>query len=173
MSEEYVMKSIDEVAQEVINGEWGGPRVRKKKLEEYGYNSDEVLAKVSEIESQSHEEAHESDSEEIMAETTSEIESHEEIHEVEPSEEINEVSAPTTTVTTESKKDTLKEGDVVKFNANCRFPRIYRGDAIPQFILKRFLYVRSEVRDGTVVIATTPNGPVIGRVFVKDLIKIN
>lgn len=42
-------KSIEEVAQEVINGLWGNGKERKQRLEEAGYNYDEVQARVNEI----------------------------------------------------------------------------------------------------------------------------
>ncbi len=42
-------KSIDEVAQEVINGNWGNGEERRKRLTEAGYNYNEVQAKVNEI----------------------------------------------------------------------------------------------------------------------------
>lgn len=42
-------KSIDELAQEVIDGKWGDGKNRKKKLEDAGYNYDEVQNRVNEI----------------------------------------------------------------------------------------------------------------------------
>lgn len=42
-------KSIDEVAREVIRGDWGNGDDRKKRLEAAGYNYSEVQAKVNEI----------------------------------------------------------------------------------------------------------------------------
>lgn len=42
-------KSIDEVAQEVINGKWGNGTDRKSRLQAAGYNYSEVQAKVNEI----------------------------------------------------------------------------------------------------------------------------
>ena len=42
-------KSIDEIAREVINGDWGNGAARKKALEEAGYDYNEVQAKVNEI----------------------------------------------------------------------------------------------------------------------------
>ena len=44
-----VKKSIDEIAREVINGNWGNGEERKTKLTNAGYNYDEVQAKVNEI----------------------------------------------------------------------------------------------------------------------------
>lgn len=43
------LKSIDEVAQEVIDGKWGSGDVRKQKLTEAGYSYTEVQAKVNQI----------------------------------------------------------------------------------------------------------------------------
>ena len=42
-------KTIDELAQEVINGKWGNGEDRKKKLEEAGYDYNKVQDKVNEI----------------------------------------------------------------------------------------------------------------------------
>ena len=42
-------KSIDEVAREVINGDWGNGEERKQRLTDAGYNYDEVQARVNEI----------------------------------------------------------------------------------------------------------------------------
>ena len=42
-------KTIDELAQEVIDGKWGNNKKRKKKLEAAGYNYDEVQDRVNEI----------------------------------------------------------------------------------------------------------------------------
>ena len=42
-------KTVDELAQEVIDGKWGNDEERKKKLEEAGYNYDEVQDRVNEI----------------------------------------------------------------------------------------------------------------------------
>lgn len=42
-------KSVDELAQEVINGEWGNKPVRKKRLTEAGYDYDAVQDRVNEI----------------------------------------------------------------------------------------------------------------------------
>lgn len=42
-------KSIDEVAKEVLNGLWGNGTTRKLRLEQAGYNYNEVQAKVNEI----------------------------------------------------------------------------------------------------------------------------
>lgn len=42
-------KSIKELASEVIDGLWGNGKERKEKLEEQGYNYDEVQSKVNEI----------------------------------------------------------------------------------------------------------------------------
>lgn len=42
-------KSVEEVAQEVINGLWGNGEERKKRLHEFGYDYDVVQAKVNEI----------------------------------------------------------------------------------------------------------------------------
>ena len=42
-------KSIDEVAREVINGDWGNGNTRKQKLEAAGYNYDEVQKRVNQI----------------------------------------------------------------------------------------------------------------------------
>lgn len=43
------LKSVDEVAQEVIAGKWGNNPERKEKLEEAGYNYEEVQGRVNEI----------------------------------------------------------------------------------------------------------------------------
>lgn len=43
------MKTVDEVAQEVIAGKWGNGDEREKNLEAAGYNYDEVQDKVNEI----------------------------------------------------------------------------------------------------------------------------
>ena len=42
-------KSVDEIAREVINGQWGNGEDRKRRLEEAGYNYQEVQNKVNEI----------------------------------------------------------------------------------------------------------------------------
>lgn len=42
-----VMKSIDEIAEEVINGKWGSGDVRKSRLSNAGYNPEAVQAKVN------------------------------------------------------------------------------------------------------------------------------
>ena len=42
-------KSVDELAQEVIDGKWGDGETRKKKLEEAGYDYDAVQDRVNEI----------------------------------------------------------------------------------------------------------------------------
>lgn len=42
-------KSVDEIAREVINGQWGNGDDRKRRLEEAGYNYQEVQNKVNEI----------------------------------------------------------------------------------------------------------------------------
>lgn len=42
-------KSIDEIAQEVIDGKWGTGAVRKSKLTAAGYNYDEVQKRVNEM----------------------------------------------------------------------------------------------------------------------------
>ena len=42
-----VMKSIDEIAEEVINGKWGSGDVRKERLSKAGYNPATVQAKVN------------------------------------------------------------------------------------------------------------------------------
>lgn len=42
-------KSIDEIAREVINGQWGNGEDRKKRLQEAGYNYQEVQNKVNEM----------------------------------------------------------------------------------------------------------------------------
>ena len=42
-------KTVDELAQEVIEGKWGNNEERKKKLEAAGYNYDEVQDRVNEI----------------------------------------------------------------------------------------------------------------------------
>ncbi|MEZ3439082.1 MAG: peptidoglycan DD-metalloendopeptidase family protein [Oscillospiraceae bacterium] len=42
-------KTVDEIAQEVIRGDWGNGDVRKKRLIEAGYNYSEVQAKVNEL----------------------------------------------------------------------------------------------------------------------------
>lgn len=42
-------KSVDEIAREVINGQWGNGDDRKRRLEEVGYNYQEVQNKVNEI----------------------------------------------------------------------------------------------------------------------------
>ncbi len=43
------MKTIEQIAQEVIEGKWGTMAERKRKLTEAGYNYDEVKAKVQEL----------------------------------------------------------------------------------------------------------------------------
>lgn len=43
------LKSIDEIAQEVIDGKWGSGDTRKQKLTEAGYSYTEVQAKVNQI----------------------------------------------------------------------------------------------------------------------------
>lgn len=43
------LKSVDEIAKEVINGKWGSGAERKKRLEEAGYSYDEVQSKVNEL----------------------------------------------------------------------------------------------------------------------------
>ena len=48
-SAEVTQKSIEELANEVINGKWGVGEDRKKRLTEAGYNYDTVQAKVNEI----------------------------------------------------------------------------------------------------------------------------
>ena len=42
-------KSVDELAQEVINGKWGDGEARKKKLEDAGYNYNAVQDRVNEM----------------------------------------------------------------------------------------------------------------------------
>lgn len=42
-------KSIDEIAREVINGDWGNGNTRRQKLEAAGYNYDEVQKRVNQI----------------------------------------------------------------------------------------------------------------------------
>lgn len=42
-------KSVDELAQEVINGKWGDGETRKKKLEDAGYDYNKVQNRVNEI----------------------------------------------------------------------------------------------------------------------------
>jgi len=42
-------KSVDEIAREVISGQWGNGEDRKKRLEEAGYNYKDVQNKVNEI----------------------------------------------------------------------------------------------------------------------------
>ena len=42
-------KTIDEIAQEVLDGLWGNGTIRKSKLIEYGYNYNEIQAKVNDI----------------------------------------------------------------------------------------------------------------------------
>ena len=42
-------KSVDEIAREVIGGQWGNGDDRKRRLEENGYNYQEVQNKVNEI----------------------------------------------------------------------------------------------------------------------------
>lgn len=42
-------KSVDEIAREVIGGQWGNGEDRKRRLEENGYNYQEVQNKVNEI----------------------------------------------------------------------------------------------------------------------------
>ena len=42
-------KSIDEVAREVINGDWGNGNTRRQKLEAAGYNYEEVKKRVNQI----------------------------------------------------------------------------------------------------------------------------
>ena len=46
---EKVLKSVDVIAQEVLDGKWGNGKVRKEKLENEGYSYAEVQAKVNEI----------------------------------------------------------------------------------------------------------------------------
>ena len=43
------LKSIDEIAKEVINGKWGNGAERKQKLEAAGYNYSKVQARVNEM----------------------------------------------------------------------------------------------------------------------------
>ena len=43
------IKPVSEIAQEVINGAWGNGEERKARLEEAGYNYEEVQAKVNEM----------------------------------------------------------------------------------------------------------------------------
>ena len=42
-------KTVDELAREVINGDWGNGQERKDRLTQAGYNYDEVQARVNEI----------------------------------------------------------------------------------------------------------------------------
>lgn len=42
-------KSVDEIAREVINGEWGNGQDRRNRLEAAGYNYNEVQARVNEL----------------------------------------------------------------------------------------------------------------------------
>lgn len=42
-------KSVDKVAKEVINGEWGNGQDRRDRLEAAGYNYTEVQKKVNEL----------------------------------------------------------------------------------------------------------------------------
>lgn len=42
-------KTVDEIAQEVIRGDWGNGDVRKKRLIEAGYNYSEVQARVDKL----------------------------------------------------------------------------------------------------------------------------
>lgn len=42
-------KSVDEIAKEVINGQWGNGTERKQRLEAAGYNYNEVQAKVNQL----------------------------------------------------------------------------------------------------------------------------
>lgn len=42
-------KSVDEIAREVLNGQWGNGNDRKNRLEQAGYNYNEVQAKVNEL----------------------------------------------------------------------------------------------------------------------------
>ena len=44
-----VKKSVDEIAKEVINGQWGNGEDRRKRLAAAGYNYDEVQTKVNDI----------------------------------------------------------------------------------------------------------------------------
>lgn len=44
-----VKKSVDEIAREVIDGHWGNGEDRKRRLEEAGYNYQEVQNKVNEL----------------------------------------------------------------------------------------------------------------------------
>lgn len=46
---EKSLKSIDEIAREVINGKWGNGAERKRRLEAEGYSYTEVQAKVNEL----------------------------------------------------------------------------------------------------------------------------
>lgn len=43
------LKSIEEVAREVVRGNWGNGAIRKKNLEAAGYNYDVVQAEVNRI----------------------------------------------------------------------------------------------------------------------------
>jgi len=52
--EPIVLKSIDEIVEEVINGEWGNGEDRRINLENAGYNYNEVQSKVNEIYSNQH-----------------------------------------------------------------------------------------------------------------------
>ena len=45
----YKLKSVDEVAREVIQGKWGNGNERKQRLEAAGYNYTEVQNRVNEI----------------------------------------------------------------------------------------------------------------------------
>ena len=47
--ENFNKKSINEIAQEVIDGKWGNGTERKNKLEKAGYNYNDVQNKVNEI----------------------------------------------------------------------------------------------------------------------------
>lgn len=48
-NEDIQLKTIDEVAREVINGKWGSGEDRKKRLTNAGYNYSEVQARVNQI----------------------------------------------------------------------------------------------------------------------------
>ena len=48
----YPDKTVDEVAHEVIDGKWGNGLTRKRRLQEAGYNYDEVQKRVNELLSQ-------------------------------------------------------------------------------------------------------------------------
>lgn len=64
--EKEKVKSIDELAQEVIDNKWGNGETRKKKLEEAGYDYEKVQAKVNELLGVSSKKSNEEIAEEVI-----------------------------------------------------------------------------------------------------------